>query len=252
MNDSIRRTTLSEGAYEAIRRRIVTGGLAPSSKLVVATLANGLDLSATPINEALAALEREGLVTYSPHRGYFVSAVTAENVEEVYSVREVFELLAVRIAAQKADKATIDQLHGLLQQAREAIRLGDTTAFSDLDLAFHRVIWTSTNNSLAIRIGELIGGQIRLLVATTARAPGRFRGAFDEHYEVFRAIKNKNPAAAVTTMRKHLRSAKAALGKAITEKSDADPKASSLQAAKAKRKSNGANGSLRSHKVRQR
>ena len=99
--------------------------------------------------------------------------------------------------------------------------MDDTTAFSDLDLEFHRTIWTSTNNSLAIRIGELIGGQIRLLVATTARAPGRFRGAFDEHYEVYRAIKNKDPAAAVLAMRKHIRTAKEALRRAILEKSNA-------------------------------
>jgi DNA-binding GntR family transcriptional regulator len=221
MNDAVKRTTLSEGAYEAIRRKIITGVFAPSSKLVVATLANGLDLSATPINEALAALEREGLVSYLPHRGYFVSTVTPENVEEVYSVREVFELLAVRFAAQKADRPTIEQLGTLLQQTRQAIRSGDTTAFSDLDLEFHRVIWTSTNNPLAMRIGELIGGQIRLLVATTARAPGRFRGAYEEHCEVYRAIKNKDPAAAVAAMRKHIRTAKVALQRATLETSDA-------------------------------
>jgi len=220
MNDSVRRTTLSEGAYEAIRRRIITGALPPSSKLVVATLANALDLSATPINEALAALEREHLVTYLPHRGYFVSAVTAENVEEVYSIREVFELLAVRAAAQNADKATIDQLGAILRAARESMRTGDTTAFSDLDLEFHRVIWTSTKNSLAMRIGELIGGQIRLLVATTARAPGRFRGAYEEHYAVYRAIKNKDPAGAAAAMRKHIRTAKVALSRAVSETPD--------------------------------
>jgi DNA-binding GntR family transcriptional regulator len=219
MNDSVKRTTLSEGAFEAIRRKILTGVLTPSSKLVVATLANGLNLSATPINEALAALEREGLVTYLPHRGYFVSSVTPENVEEVYSVREVFELMAVRFAAQKADRPTVERLGTILQEAEQSIRLGDTTTFADLDLEFHRVIWTSTDNSLAIRIGELIGGQIRLLVATTARAPGRFRGAFEEHCQVYRAIKNKDPAAAVAAMRKHIRTAKLALRRAVSERS---------------------------------
>ena len=217
MNDVVRRTTLSEGAYAAIRRKIITGVFAPGSKLVVATLANGLELSATPVNEALAALEREGLVTYLPHRGYFVSAVTPEQVEEVYSVREVFELLAVRMAAEKADAHTAKRLRDILRDARESIRLGDTSTFSDLDVEFHRVIWTSTNNSLAVRIGELIGGQIRLLVATTARAPGRFRGAFEEHSEIYRAIRDGNPKAAVSAMRKHIRNAGAALARASSE-----------------------------------
>jgi DNA-binding GntR family transcriptional regulator len=236
MNDSVKRTTLSEGAYEAIRRKIITGVLAPSSKLVVATLANGFNLSATPINEALAALEREGLVTYLPHRGYFVSSVTPENVEEVYSVREVFELMAVRFAAQKADRPTVERLGTILQEAEQSIRLGDTTTFADLDLEFHRVIWASTENSLAIRIGELIGGQIRLLVATTARAPGRFRGAFEEHCEVYRGIKNKDPAAAVAAMRKHIRTAKLALRRAISERSSIGENASVGHTNKRKRR----------------
>jgi len=221
MNDMVRRTTLSESAYEAIRRKIVTGALPPSSKLVVGTLANGLGLSATPVNEALAALEREGLVTYLPHRGYFVSEVTPEHVEEVYSVREVFELLAVRLAAEKRDRRTAEQLRSILQQARESIRLGDTSTFSDLDIEFHRVIWTSTNNSLAARIGELIGGQIRLLVATTARAPGRFRGAFEEHSAIYRAIRDGDPKAAVIAMRKHIRNAGTALARASSENASA-------------------------------
>ena len=76
-----------------------------------------------------------------------------------------------------------------------------------------------------MRIGELIGGQIRLLVATTARAPGRFRGAYEEHCEVYRAIKNKDPAAAVVAMRKHIRTAKDALRRAAVETSDAGAKA---------------------------
>jgi len=236
MNDAVRRTTLSESAYEAIRRKIVTGVLTPSSKLVVAALANGLNLSATPVNEALAALERERLVTYVPHRGYFVSSLTAEDVEEVYSVREVFELLAVRLAAQKADRSTVERLGAILRESERSIRLGDTTIFSDLDLEFHSVIWTSTDNSLAIRIGELIGGQIRLLVATTARAPGRFRGAFEEHLEVYRAIKNKDPAAAVVAMRKHIRTAKVALRRAILEQPGAPETVSIRHGSKRKRR----------------
>jgi DNA-binding GntR family transcriptional regulator len=213
----VMRTTLSEAAHQAIRRKIITGVLAPGSKLVVANLANSLNLSATPINEALAAMEREGLVTYAPHRGYFVRTVTPEDIQEIYLVRETFELLAVRHAAQNAHKKVTEQLGEILRQSRQSLRTTDTTQFSDLDLDFHHVIWSSLNNSLATRIGELIGAQIRLLVATTARAPGRFRGAFEEHNEIYMAIKNRNPVRAESAMRKHLRNAKTALERAVLE-----------------------------------
>jgi len=90
-DESVKRTTLSEAAHQAIRADIITGVLAPGSKLVVSTLADTLRLSATPINEALAGLEREGLVTCFPHRGYFVRTVIPEDIEKTYSVREAFE-----------------------------------------------------------------------------------------------------------------------------------------------------------------
>ncbi len=215
--ESVKRTTLSEAAHQAIRRNIITGALAPGSKLVVAALAQALKLSATPINEALAGLEREGLVTYSPHRGYFVRTVTHEDIEETYSVREAFELLAVRNAAKNAEKTVIRELKEILRQARQSLRETDTSRFSDLDLEFHRVIWNSLNNSLATRVGELIGVQIRLLVAATARAPGRFRGAFEEHNEIYQAIRNRDPVWAVSSMRTHLHNAKTALENAVVK-----------------------------------
>jgi DNA-binding GntR family transcriptional regulator len=214
---SIKRTTLSEAAHQAIRADIITGVLAPGSKLVVSTLAHALRLSATPINEALAGLEREGLVTCFPHRGYFVRTVIPEDIEKTYSVREAFELVAVRHAAKTADEAIVRQLKENLQQARQSLRENDTSRFSDLDMEFHRIIWNSLNNSLATRVGELIGVQIRLLVATTARAPGRFRGAFEEHNEIYLAIRNREPARAASSMRTHLHIAKTALENAVVE-----------------------------------
>jgi DNA-binding GntR family transcriptional regulator len=231
---SVKRTTLSEAAHQAIRRSIITGVLAPGSKLVVAALAHALKLSATPINEALAGLEREGLVTCSPHRGYFVRTVTPEDIEETYSVREAFELLAVRNAAKNADKTVIVQLKEILKQARQSLRETDTSRFSDLDLEFHRVIWNSLNNSLATRVGELIGVQIRLLVATTARAPGRFRGAFEEHNDIYQAIRNRDPTRAESSMRTHLHNAKMALERAVLEQAGTASNVSAIGTSKTK------------------
>jgi DNA-binding GntR family transcriptional regulator len=219
MNSPVKRVTLSEAAYQAIRREIITGALTQGSKLVVSTLAKALCLSATPINEALAALEREGLVSYAPHRGYFVWTITQESIEQIYSIREVFETLAVRYVAQSAERSVIDQLQEILRQAQRTVRSTDTTKFSELDWEFHRTIWSSTKNSLAIRIGEFIDGQIQMLTTTAAREPGRFRGALNEHLEIFRAIKNRDVAEAEAATRKHISNAKIALERAVSTKS---------------------------------
>ena len=85
------------------------------------------------------------------------------------------------------------------------MREADTARFSDLDLNFRRVIWESQKNSLATLVGELIGVQIRLLIATAARVPGRFRGAFNEHNEICQSIRDGDSAGAKQSMRKYLR-----------------------------------------------
>src|SRR5688500_4275538 len=88
MNANTRRKSLRDEAYYAITRHTDDERLAPGSRLIVSALADELRLSATPINEALSALDREGLVSYAPHRGYSVRALTIGDIEEVFTVRE--------------------------------------------------------------------------------------------------------------------------------------------------------------------
>ena len=190
----MRRTTLSEGAYEAIRRKIITGVLAPSSKLVVATLANGARSvgHADQRSAGRAGTRRAGHLFAAP-RLFCVVGDARSMSKRSTRCGKYSSCWPFGSPRRRPTLARSSGSRDILREARESIRLGDTSTFSDLDLEFHRVIWTSTNNSLAVRIGELIGGQIRLLVATTARAPGRFRGAFEEHSEIYRAIRMRRP-----------------------------------------------------------
>jgi DNA-binding GntR family transcriptional regulator len=237
MREPVQRTTLSQGAYLAIRRMILTGTLAPGSRVIVATLAAALKLSPTPVNEALAALEREGLVSYAPHRGYSVCVATAESVSEVYEVREPLELLTVRHVARQRDAFTIQRLGAIVAQMREAVRAGDTSAFSDLDLEFHRALWGSARGGLTTRIGEVIGGQLALLVSTTSRASGRLRGAYQEHRAIYEAIAAGKTGAAVAAMRRHVRNARLALE--ASARGASAPRARSADGASRKRRKPG-------------
>jgi DNA-binding GntR family transcriptional regulator len=211
MKQPVRRKTLSDEAYEAIYRRILDGHLKPGARLVVSALADELQFSATPVNEALAALDREGLVSYAPHRGYSVRTLTVDDIEEVFIVREAIEVLAARLAAERADPPAAARLEELLQQAGAAVRGQDFEAFYELDMDFHRAIYRASGNSLVTRVAELIQGQMYLLVAMAAYTPGRFGGAHDEHEIVFRGIRDRKPDAAAAAMRHHIREAKKAL-----------------------------------------
>lgn len=88
---SVKRTTLSREAYLALRSAILSRRRRQGSKLVVRILAEQLGLSPTPIKEALAALEREGLVVAVPHRSYFVPQITSDDVDTSSFSRPVRE-----------------------------------------------------------------------------------------------------------------------------------------------------------------
>jgi DNA-binding GntR family transcriptional regulator len=204
-------TTLSREAYRALRTAILERRLPAGRKLVVRVLAEELGLSPTPIKEALAALEREGLVVAVPHRGYHVPRITAHDIEELYALREVVEGLAAARAAERADGALVVQLDRLLTRQRAHVRQGDIQHYGDLDLAFHQLLREASGNARLARVAESFNGQIRLLFGTSAQLPGRLQSSLQEHVGIVRAVKAGDPGAAEAAMRHHVKQAGIAL-----------------------------------------
>lgn len=121
----------SADAYDRIRRWIVEGELRPDERLVEQRLAEELDLSRTPVREALRMLQAEGLVRFEPNRGARVRSLTVADIGDLYELRGRLEAMAAELAAVRA---TPDQLERLdraeAEFARAAIdaRAGDIEA----------------------------------------------------------------------------------------------------------------------------
>ncbi|AWR87311.1 GntR family transcriptional regulator [Meiothermus taiwanensis] len=208
---TLNRTTLNREAYKALRQAILGRKIPPGQKLVVRVLAEELGLSPTPVKEALAALEREGLVVAVPHRGYFVLEPSLEDVREIYSLREVLEGLAARLAVENNGRALLRKLERLFEKQCEAAEQGDIEAYGDLDLAFHRTFWEAAGSKRLLATAETIDGQIRMLINSSAAIPGRLPQSRAEHQAILQAVRDKDPQAAETAMRTHVRNAGQAL-----------------------------------------
>lgn len=208
----IGRTTLSREAYRALRSAILDRRLPAGRKLVVRVLAEDLGLSPTPVKEALAALEREGVVVAVPHRGYHVPQITLPDVRELYALREVVEGLAAALAAERANDRLADQLDRLLARQRACVQTNDVERYGDLDLAFHRCLREASGSGRLSRVAESFDGQIRMLISTSAKLPGRLQASLREHVAVVRAVKARDSSAAEGAMRHHVRQAGIALG----------------------------------------
>ena len=201
---AIQRTSLSREAYRALRSAILNRELTPGSKLSVRPLSEALGLSPTPVKEALHTLEREGLVTVVPNRGYFVPRFGAADVPEIYELREALESQGAGLAAKRAGPGLGSTLRRLLREQRAC---DDLERYGDLDLEFHRALWEASGNRRLAQVAETIAGQLRLLISTSALVPGRIGSSLDEHEAIVQAIEDGRPAQAARAMRRHVQRA---------------------------------------------
>lgn len=200
----VTKVILHREAYKAIRKAILNGRYRPGARLIVRELAEELGLSPTPIKEALAALEREGLVKSTPHKGYQVFKPSLEDAQEIYELRESLEGLAARLATLRGGEGLVNALTALWEKQREAADRRDLEAYGDFDIGFHRTLWEAAGNKRLRHIAENLDGQVRLLISTSAAVPGRLPLSIEEHRRIIEAIRKRDASEAEAAMRQHI------------------------------------------------
>ncbi len=115
------RRSSREVAYDAIKRAILSGEIAPHERLVEERIAEALDISRTPVREALAILEHEGLLESEPYKGLAVRPVTVDEFLNMYGAHGVIEADLARSAAAHATAGDIRRMDDALQRASETI-----------------------------------------------------------------------------------------------------------------------------------
>lgn len=176
--DPVAPITRNEPLREAVYARIVTllstGRLSPGMSVTEAALSRSLDVSRTPVREALLRLEAEGVVHSSLARGFVVRPLSDREVSEVYPILAALEALAVRSAPRPLETAEHDRLAGLLDELEAS---GDAVARRALDTAFHTgLISLCGNQHLQEAIAKLRTSLSRYEIAymqhTLARSGG--------------------------------------------------------------------------------
>lgn len=196
---------LAEQAYTLLRDAILSHTLPPGTRLSVPEIARQLDVSRSPAREAIIRIQYEGLADYLPHRGAVVSRIDLNNLAEIYTIREVLEGLAARLAAENADEHQLEQLEALWSAHAEAIDAADEARRVDLDGEFHREIRAAAGSLRLVESLDRLQGQIRLAMATTSRVGGGPPAALAEHRAILDALRSRDGAAAETVAREHIR-----------------------------------------------
>lgn len=204
-------TSLAALAYQAIKAAITARTLPAGGRLSVPRLATQLKVSRTPVKEALARLEREGLVTTIPNRGSFVSLLGADDIREVYEIREMLEGLVARLAVQRAGPAAIRMLRALVRSQQKALRSADLDAIMKVDMEFHRRLRELAGNRRLNMLLQNLQDQIRIVFATSITIPGRREKAMAEHRGILAGVEKGDPEGAERAAREHIRNVREAV-----------------------------------------
>ena len=148
--------TLRDWVFECLRTSIVSGDLAPGQRIVEADLAKQLEVSKSPVREAILQLKQDGLVIDAPKgRGVVVAPLKANDVREIYAVCEAMEMLAVRTLTANPRPERLVALQAVLDRMRAALGNGDHQRQFELDVEFHTALCAATGNR---RLHDLFSG----------------------------------------------------------------------------------------------
>ena len=200
------RTT--EAVTDALREAILDGALAPSTWLREDEIAATLDVSRTPVREALRRLADEGLAHKTAHHGTVVSPMSMEDIMALYVIRENLEGLAARLAAVRGEPGLVPALREVQETMEGLVDSGDSAALSRHNIAFHRLIRNAAGNQYLERFLGQAEQAVRRLAPTTFDFPGRPATGCAEHAEIIEAIAARDPDAAEEAGKRHMRNAR--------------------------------------------
>lgn len=199
------RETLTREVYNEMRKDLFLNDYPPGHKLDYRKMAESMNLSLTPVLQALKHMELMGLVRHEPNRGFFIIEITPEEVREAYSIREALELNIVPAVIENLDEAGEQKLKEALDEYDEATRQGHVKLRMAKDFKFHLTMAEISGQSLTVWIlrylldFSYLRSNPRLIFYRPDDMAGR------EHREIFHAVIARDVTAAREALRKHIR-----------------------------------------------
>ena len=190
--------------YDQLHEAIVSLWFKPGQPLKERAIYQQLQISRTPVREAIRQLEADGVVAHIPRQGASIRTLDYAEVMELYEMRAVLEGTAARLAARAASDIEIEELQDMNQQLAT---LGNVPEAFTLNRQFHAALLDAAKNRFLTRSIHTLQKTLMILGPTTLTDPDRAEKAVEEHFGVLDAIKARDAALAEAAMRAHIEAA---------------------------------------------
>ncbi|AUM13000.1 GntR family transcriptional regulator [Ketobacter alkanivorans] len=208
---TVPKSTRSLNVTETLRELLLQGEFPPRTRLQETALAERMQVSRTPIREALRVLAKDGLLDYAPNCGYSVRHFSVEDIVSAFRVRSVLEGLGCRLIAERGLSESLDQ--ALLKTLRQGDQLlqsgqldrGEFDEWREMNKDFHLAILLETHNDLLVRFARQ-SRNIPIVFNGSFRwySLREFQRAHDHHQVIYDAMKNRQPERADFMMQEHV------------------------------------------------
>ena len=194
--------SLEEYAYTELRDMIHRGEFKPGEQLLQVELATQLGISRTPLRRALANLQHDKLIEFSPRGEAFVAKFDAAEIANIFDVRAVLEGLSCRLAASVVERKHTAYLRSLLTAAMEDVSREDDSAYRQADIEFHTYIAKLGTNPYLQQLLDSYQIMNLSFAQGLLRAPDK---TIDEHMRILDALDQQDADLAEQEMRQHIR-----------------------------------------------
>ena len=192
---------LSDRAYAYILKRIISFEFAPNTPVAEDALCAELNMSRTPVREALRRLEAEGFVTKIRNLGSFIRPYTQEDIRESCEIRRIFELYALKSCIEHAKPEEISAIRAQLLELTEQ---SPVEAYYASDTALHNMITKYCVNTKIHAILKSLDVQMDAMQKISAQTPKRLLCSREEHLAILDAIEEADLRKASVLLEQHL------------------------------------------------
>lgn len=200
--------SLREKVFAQLEEDIISGKYTTGQKLTENMLSNELNVSRTPIREAIQKLEIEGLVETIPNKAIVVTGITREDIQDIYEIRIAIEGLAARRAAQNISKEILERLKEIIDLQEFYTMKKDMKQLVKTDGDFHETIFKASGSKTLKNILSTFHHNLKKARSDSFTRTARSEAVLQEHRNIYVALENKDSKKAEQCMIKHVKNAK--------------------------------------------
>ena len=210
------RRSLGDHVFENLRQAIIRGDVAPGDRLVESRIAEVLDISRTPVREAIHKLEREGLLRKLPHGGFTVVHLSREDIEETFGIRCLLESYAARLAALNHREEDLLPLEEKIREFQACLAKGRLEELPRINTEFHNLFYALSQSPKLIKLINDLRDQIfrfrRILLKMDTRTSN------EDHRNMLEAIRQRDVDRVEKLVKEHIERGKTIVLKALEDR----------------------------------